>query len=120
METLLLAILACYGITKIVTESYAAKGFRNIYRDVLWEVAPRRLAKHCVKWFTGEEGEEQVILTDEQDTAMDGREIKGFSMIECALCMGFWFSIPISLASGLGWWFLAIYGGATFLTTQER
>lgn len=116
MQTLLLAILACYGVTEIITASYAAKWFRSVFRDVVWEVGPKCIAKHFVRWFKTETDDEEAILTDEADTTYDGREIKGFDMVACHFCVGFWVSVVAGAAFGLPplhW--LAIYGGSQFL-----
>ncbi len=123
METLLLAILACYGVTEIITVSYIAKWFREVYRDVVWEVMPRKLGKHFVRWFVSESGEEEAILTDEAETTYDGREVKGYDMISCSLCVGFWISIVVAICA-LSYrealWPLAVYGGSVVLNRQER
>ena len=120
---LLIAILACYGVTEIITASYAAKGFRELFRDVVFEVAPKWLGKHFVRWFTTEDGREEAVLTDEAETVYDGREIKGWDMIACSLCVGFWISGLVALCSWsypMVLWPLAVYGGSVVLNRQER
>lgn len=40
---------------------------------------------------------------------------------ECRLCVGFWVSIIVTIAAGLGFWgFFIVYGASYFLATQER
>lgn len=117
---LILAVLTCYGVTEIITMSYIAKGFRAGYREFVWEIAPDWISYHAVRWFVDDEGEEKPILTDEAETTYDGREIKGYDQISCAICTGFWVALIVSISFRCEWWFLAVYGGAVFLNRQER
>ena len=118
---LVVAILACYGVTEIITASYAAKWFREVYRDVVWEIFPRFLGKHFVRWYVGKDGQEdEAIITDEEHTTYDGREVKGYDMIACSICVGFWVSSLVAVAFGIGTWSLAVYGGTVFMNRQER
>lgn len=117
---LLLAVLTCYGVTEIITVTYAAKWFRELFREMAWEVLPGRISKHLVRWYVTEEGQAEVILTDESETTYDGREVKGYGFIECSLCVGFWVALIVSISFRCEWWFLAVYGGAVFLNRQER
>lgn len=114
------AILTAYGVTEIVTVSYAAKWFRKVYRELVWEIFPRFLGKHFVRWYNNEDGRDEVVLTDEEETTYDGREVKGYDMISCSLCVGVYVSTLVAIPMGVGAWALAVYGGAVFLNRQER
>lgn len=119
--TLVVAILATYGATEIITVSYAAKWFREVYRDVVWEIFPKFLGRHFVRWYVAtEDKEEEAILSDEENTTYDGRQVKGYDMIACSICVGFWVSSIVAITFGIWTWSLAVYGGAVFLNRQER
>lgn len=121
MTAFLITVLAIYGLTKIITETYAMKWFRSLFRSIVWEVLPSIMCEHMVRWFEHEDKLREEITTDSEDTAMDGRELKGYDMISCFVCMAAWVTIPICLTPEfIAWKFFAAYGAAVFLTTQER
>ena len=44
----------------------------------------------------------------------------GRHMLDCRMCVGFWVSVAVSLATGQWMTFFLIYGASYFLATQER
>lgn len=122
------AALTAYIVTLVIAESYAMQWLRELFREVVSEVAPWPVAKHFVRYDstvdpldTSPKMPEKVIVTDEKETAWEeGHDYDGYDFIGCRLCVGAWVSL-----SFIGWWIapawiLPVWGAAWFLTRQER
>ncbi len=117
LELLVIAALAVYAVTVVVTQSDIALPFRRGFR----EVASLTKSRMLVRWYETTRGPEPII-EDEKDRDPEIELITGSDPISCRLCVGFWVSLAVCFSVKL---FepvniLAVYGGSYFLAKSER
>jgi len=120
---LLIAILASYVLTKVITRGHIFLPARKLFRRIMWRT-PMRDMFVVTSHISSEVVSCPDAVVEEDDEPIDEEldEIRrGFDAISCHLCCGFYISLAVGwlLEIPIEHW-LAIWGGSYFLATQER
>lgn len=115
-----------YALTLIIASSHIARPARRAFRWITGNLLPWGMAKGMVQWepplSESEEDQTPKIILEDHDELdlMKERDIQGYDMISCRMCVGFWVCLLL-----FGWtnplhWVAAVYGASYFLATQEK
>jgi hypothetical protein len=109
---MILAVLASFAVTRLVTRSHILSGFRSCFRRLLFD-APRFISDHFVMVAVASYG--RVLVEPDGDEPADS-VIVGYDFISCPMCVGFWVAGAATVLYGLpiSCW-IPCYGAAYLL-----
>ena len=109
---MILAVLASFAVTRLVTRSHILAGLRTCFRRLLFD-APRFISDHFVMVAVDTFGR-QLIEPDGDEPA--DSIIVGYDFISCPMCVGFWVAGVATVLYGLpiSCW-IPCYGAAYLL-----
>jgi hypothetical protein len=109
---MILAVLASFAVTRLVTRSHILSGFRSCFRRLVFD-APRFISDHFVMVAVAPYG--RVLIEPDGDEPADS-VIVGYDFISCPMCVGFWVACTSTVLYGLpiSCW-IPCYGAAYLL-----
>lgn len=110
----LIYTLSVYAVTLLLTKSMVFYGLR--YRVRQW------FSYLPFKFFVMRDEDGEPILIDPEDFEEEypDEKITGYDFVSCRMCVGFWVTVAFCCLTLPVFYWLAIYGAAYFLATQER
>lgn len=106
-------VLSVYAGTLLLTTSKIFVGVRYRFRQML-SFLP-------LKFFVLRNLRGDPVLIDEEDYEEEFHErLTGYDFISCRMCVGVWVTVAFCAFTTPFFYWLAIYGAAYFLATQER